>query len=118
MVAAGSPGYSEHRGKRSVISHLQSVAEADPPRIDQTPDFFASGDRIVAIRDARFAIGSGLTVRSECALVFDVYNGLITRLGIHYELSPVVETLPSAKVSALHPDRSSTEGPRAMTIEA
>ena len=117
-VAVGPPGHSEHRGKRSVISHLQSAAKADAPPFDETTDFFASGDRIVAIRDARFAIGSGLTVRSECALVFDVHNGLITRLGIHYELSPIAETPLRAKVSPLHHDSSPREGSRAMGLEA
>ena len=117
-IAVGSSVYNEHRGKRSVISYLQNVGEADAPRIDEPLDFFASGDRIVAFRDERFAIGTGLTVHSECALVFDVHDGLITRLGIHYELSPVVEARLSPKVPALNHDSRPTEGTRAATIEA
>jgi hypothetical protein len=116
-IAVSSPGYSVHRGKRSVMSRLQSVGELDALGIDDPLDFFAGGDRIVAVRDERFAIGSGLTVRSECALVFDVHDGCISRLGIHYQLSPVVETRPSRKASVTGHDGGPTAGTRAMTIE-
>jgi ketosteroid isomerase-like protein len=117
-IALRAPVCDERRGKKSVIGHLQKIGNADSPPSDNPPDFFASGERVVAFRDECFAIGGGLTLRSECALVFDVREGSITRLGIHHELSPVVDARPSSKWPARDHDRGPTDETVAMTIEA
>jgi hypothetical protein len=117
-ITVGSPLCMERRGKQSIISYLQNVSEAPTLRIGGPLDFFASGERIVVIRDEHFAIGSGLTVRSESALVFEIHDGLITRLGIHYELSPRVEACPTPKGLELNHDGHRTQVTRTVTIGA
>jgi hypothetical protein len=95
ITIVGGSGVSErYRGKRSVIDRLRSIAHGESRPIDEFPDLFASGERIVAFRDQRLAVGIGLTIHSECVLVFDVHDGLITRLSISHELSTVLDPQP------------------------
>jgi hypothetical protein len=77
------------RGRQSVMDQLQSrdgVAAISSPL-----EFFAEGSRFVACSDETFAIGSGVSMRSERTVVVDVRNGTITRIGIHYDVTPAVE---------------------------
>jgi len=87
-MAVGSP-VSDERGKRSVIDCLQKLGEADEPPDQEAPEFIANGERVVAFWDESVALRSGVAIRVQCTLVFDVRDGLITRFAIHHDLSPV-----------------------------
>jgi ketosteroid isomerase-like protein len=87
-MAVGSPGADEHC-KRPVIEYLQKLGDFDTPPDGEPPEFFANGDRVVAFWDESVLLKSGVAIRSQCTLVFDVRDGLITRLAIHHDLSPV-----------------------------
>jgi len=96
-VALQSPATESRRGRSSVIRRLQRLYGGDSPTTEEPVDVFSSGNRIVACRYASVAIAGGLAIRDECALLFDISNGLIEYLGIHHELStPLdkVEVLP------------------------
>ena len=90
------------RGRESVIRHLQNAGDADGPRINEPIEVFADSERFVVCHDAGVAIAAGLNVRCERTLVFDVHEGLITRIAIHHELLPAVSRagLPFAEAMA------------------
>jgi ketosteroid isomerase-like protein len=96
-MAVGS-SISDERSKRSVIDCLQKLAEVDLPLDDQAPEFVANGKRIVAFWDESLPLRSGLAMRDQCTLVFDVNDGLITRLAIHHDLSPALTTKSEPRV--------------------
>jgi ketosteroid isomerase-like protein len=74
----------------------------DLPRGDSAPEFFVGAGRIVAFWDERVALRTGIAIRSRSTLVFDVRDGLITRLAIHHDLTPA---------SARRPERSLRSAP-------
>lgn len=80
----------ERHGKRSVMRHLRPSAPAEIPRVSEPPDSFADGRRIVAFREQTLSLGGSVAIHGECAFVFDVHDGLVTRLGIHHELAPLM----------------------------
>jgi len=90
-VALQSPASESRRGRRSVIGHLQRLHSSGSLTSEEPVDVFSSGNRIVACRYASVAIAGGLTVRDECALLFDIRDGLIEHLGIHHELSTLLD---------------------------
>jgi len=90
-VALQSPATESRRGRWSVIRRLQRLYSGDSPTSDEPVDVFSSGNRIVACRYASVAIAGGLSIRDECALLFDIRNGLIEHLGIHHELSTLLD---------------------------
>jgi hypothetical protein len=90
------PTRTEIRGRQSVIRHLQSLDAMEPPMQEEPVDVFSAGERIVACRNASVAIQTGMSIDSECTLVFDVCNGLIARLAIQHELFTALEGRPTA----------------------
>ena len=90
-VALQSPATESRRGRWSVIRRLQGLYGGDSPTSDKPVDVFTSGNRIVACRYASAAIAGGLAIRDECVLLFDIRNGLIEHLGIHHELSTLLD---------------------------
>jgi hypothetical protein len=90
-MALASSARSERRGKPSVIRHLQVARHAVQPRIEEPIEFFVDGERFVACHDKSVAAAVGLNLRCERTLVFDVHEGFVTRIAIHYELSPAAE---------------------------
>jgi ketosteroid isomerase-like protein len=90
VAVAASPISHERRGRERVLDYLMNVDVPGAAPVGRAPDLFASGDRFVAFVDGSVPLGTGVTIRSGCALVFDVREGTIVRLGIHYELSPEV----------------------------
>jgi ketosteroid isomerase-like protein len=90
-ITVGSPANGEVRGKQAVIDYLTNVADADGDEQDRSPETFGSHERFVIAGDDGLAITkSGVRARSEYAFVFDVSDGLITRMLIHHDLSLVV----------------------------
>lgn len=90
-VVSSSTISHQYRGKRLVIGYLPTFVSPRLP-FDKRWDYFQSGDRIVAFRDGRLDVEIGLTVRCEVALVFDVHDGLISRVTITYELSAELDS--------------------------
>jgi len=98
-MALAPSARSERRGKPAVIRHLRAAGGAVQPRITAPFEFFANGERFVACHDERIAIAAGLDLRCERTLIFDVHGGFVTRITMHYELSPAAER-PAAAVAA------------------
>jgi len=94
-IEVRSPTREEIRGRQSVIAHLRSINGTHSPKSEEPVDVFVGGQRIVSSRNATVAIGADFVVDSECTLVFDVHDGMISRFAIHYELSNSLE-LPTA----------------------
>lgn len=90
-ITVGSPANGEVRGKQAVIDYLTNATDADRDKEDRSPETFGSRERFVIAGDDELAITkSGVRARSEYAFVFDISDGLITRLRIHHDLSLVV----------------------------
>lgn len=90
-VATPSPASEWRHGRPSVIARLQRLYGNGAPTGEGPVDVYSSGERVVACRNASFAIAGGLTIRDECALVFDIRDGLIDRLVIQHELSALLD---------------------------
>jgi len=98
VAVAASPVIHERRGRERVLDYFTNGGVSGTAPVERAPDLFASGDRIVAFVDGSVPLGAGVTIRSGCALVFDIRDGAIARLAIHYELSPEVDAC-SARAS-------------------
>ena len=107
-MAVASPVSSE-RCKPSVIECLQKLGEVDMPLDHEAPEIIASGERVVAFWDEIVSLRSGVAIRVQCTLVFDVRDGLITRLAIDHDLSPVRRKL-------LRTDVDSARGQSTMDV--
>jgi ketosteroid isomerase-like protein len=89
-IAVRSPTDGEVRGKQAVIDYFMNVKDASAIQEHRFLESLGSHERFVVVCDDGFAImKGGIRVRSECAFVFDVHDGLITRLLIHQDLSVV-----------------------------
>jgi len=93
-MAVASSTCSERRGRHSVIRYLQSLGGTVQPRIEELTEVFAHGERCVVCHDEGIATPGGLSLRCARTLVFDVHKGFITRIAIHYELSPAMSRRP------------------------
>ena len=107
MAMAVGSSVSGERSKRSVIDHLQKLGEVDLRPHHEAPGLLAEGDRVVAFWDESVPLRSGVAIRSQCTLVFDVRDGLITRLAIHHDLSPVNENRPGRRARSDAPSAAS-----------
>ena len=94
-MAVGPPVPGE-RSKRSVIDRLQGLANVPPNH--GAPEFVANGERVVAFWDESILLRSGLAIRSQCTLVFDIRDGLIARFAIHHDLSPAPAGMPERRI--------------------
>jgi hypothetical protein len=54
---------------------------------------------------------SGVAIRSQCTAVFDVHDGLITRLAIHHDLSSVHTSRPERRIRPYAPTAVSVVNP-------
>jgi hypothetical protein len=88
MAMTAGSSISNERGQRSVVARLRSLVEGDLSPANEAPEFFADGERIVAYWDEIVSLRSGMAIRDQCTLVFDVRDGLIIRLAINHDLSP------------------------------
>jgi ketosteroid isomerase-like protein len=87
-VTAGPRGVRQCRGKRCVIDRLFDIGDAGW-RAARRVEFVVHDDRVVALRDEPIVVPTGLLLRCECAMVFDVHDGAITHIALNHELSPV-----------------------------
>ena len=77
-----------------MISYLTGINGADSAPLEEAVDVFVGGERIVCSRNTTVMTGTTFTISNECTLVFDVHDGLISRLAMHYELSKSLEPRP------------------------
>ena len=96
-LAAGS-AVAEEAGMRSAVDCLQKLAQAESLADDEGPEIVANGERIVAFWDENVSLRSGVAIRGQSTLVFDVHDGLITRLAIHHDLSLAPASMPGRRV--------------------
>ena len=96
IAMAVGPPVPGARGKRSVIDRLQRLGNVPPNH--EAPEFVANGERMVAFWDESVLLRSGLTIRSQCTLVFDIHYGSITRFAIHHDLSLARAGMPERRV--------------------
>jgi len=90
-VTVDLPPSTRRIGKREVLEHLRRAARGFPHVDEGGPrQLLADGARVVVLQDERVAAVSGLSIRSECALVLDIREGAIARIGVHYELYPLM----------------------------
>ena len=94
-MAVGPPVPGE-RSKRCVIDRLQRLGSVPPDH--EAPEFVVNGERIVAFWDESVSLRGGLAIRSQCTLVFDIHDGLITRFAIHHDLSPARVGMPERRI--------------------
>jgi hypothetical protein len=100
-VTVDLPPSTRRIGKREVLEHLQRASLSSPPVDEGGPrQVLADGERVVVLQDERVAGGVGLTIRSERALVLDIRDGAIARIGIHYELYPLMRAPARRAASA------------------
>jgi ethanolamine utilization protein EutQ len=83
----------ELRGKEQVMgyfAHGPAVIEFDP--FVRPPEYFGDGERVVQIGDETFKVkATGATHRAEWAWVFDMADGLVTRITAIQDLSGIAE---------------------------
>jgi len=118
VAVAASAVTHERKGRQRVLDYFTSAEPCDLVALDRSPDVFASGDRIVAFVEGSIPLGNGVTIRSGCALVFDVRDGTISRLAIHYELSPEIDGRDGRAVAARDGQPIATGGRRDATTES
>jgi ketosteroid isomerase-like protein len=115
IAMAVGPPVPGARSKRSVIDRLQRLASVPPDH--EAPEFVVNGERIVAFWDESFSFRSGLVMRSQCTLVFDIRDGLIARFAIHHDLSPARAAMPERRIER-HPRSAGTVANRMQRSQA
>lgn len=97
---AGEPFATNARSSPSVIDHMQEFGKVASAPSHDAPEVIANSERGVACWDEWASLRSGVAIRVQCTLVFDVREGLITRLAIHHDVSPVGTSTHAQRVSS------------------
>jgi len=88
MLVASAPSSGERRGKQAVIDYFTNAEDKPASNPRRSTDLISSDERVIVVGDHSFRLEqTGMPVRNEYAFVFDVRDGLITRLLIHQDLS-------------------------------
>ena len=87
-VTAGPAGLRDRR-KAPVLERLRQLGDPNRPPDTEAASFLGNGQRIVAFWDEAVPLSTGIGLRCECTLVFDLRDGCIARLTLHHELVPV-----------------------------
>jgi ethanolamine utilization protein EutQ len=90
------------RGKRAVIGYFVHAAETLEFRPFERPiEYYGDGNRVVTISTETFTVNaSGATHRAEWAWVFDIEDGLITRIRVMQDLGGVADLVRAALAKA------------------
>jgi ethanolamine utilization protein EutQ len=92
----------ELRGKQAVIhyfTHAGDLVEFRP--YERPQEYFGNGDRVVIVGEERFRVrASGVTARTPWAWVYDLRDGLITRIEAIEDLSAVADAITEALARA------------------
>ena len=91
-IPEGTPISGEFRGKRAVIDYFANLENVATFRQEKPMKFFGRGDRVVVLGDDSFEIKkSGVTTRSEYAIVVDFSDGSIASILIIQDLSAIAD---------------------------
>lgn len=105
-IPEGTPISGEFRGKRAVLDYFAKLDNVTTFRQEKPLEFFESGDRVVVLGDDSFEIKeSGVTARSEYAIVVDLRDGLITSILIIQDLTAIADAYRTRASSACSPAR-------------
>jgi ketosteroid isomerase-like protein len=90
------------RGKQAVIHYFTHAGELLEFRPFERPqEHFGDGDRVVIVGEETFRVrASGVTARTPWAWVYDLRNGLITRIEAIEDLSVVADAVTEALARA------------------
>jgi ethanolamine utilization protein EutQ len=88
----------ELTGKEAVVEHFANGAELLEFNPFERPlEYIASGDRVVQLGEETFTVkATGVSHRDEWARVFDIHDGLITRIVAMHHLGEVADALAEA----------------------
>ena len=83
----------ELRGKDEVVAYFTTAPDTMEFRPFDSPlEYYGDGNRVVVVGDETFEVrGNGATHRSEWAWVYDVHDGIITRIVAIQDLSGITE---------------------------
>ena len=91
-IPEGTPISGEFRGKQAVVDYFTNLGDVAEFRQEKPLEFFGSGGRVVVLGEDSFEIKkSGVTARSEYAIVTDFRTGLITSILIIQNLSAIAD---------------------------
>ncbi len=91
-IPEGTPISGEFRGKQAVVEYFANLGDVAEFRQEKPLEFFGGGGRVVVLGDDSFEIKkSGVTARSEYAIVADFGDGLITSILIIQDLSAIAD---------------------------
>ena len=91
-VPEGTPISGEFRGKQAVVDYFANLENVATFRQEKPLEFFGGGDRVVVLGDDSFEIKkSGVTARSEYAIVVDFRDGSIASILIIQDLSAIAD---------------------------
>jgi ketosteroid isomerase-like protein len=92
----------ELRGKPAVIHYFTHAGELLEFRPYERPqEYFGTGDRVVIVGEETFRVrATGATTRVPWAWVYDLRDGLITRIEAIEDLSVVADALAEALANA------------------
>jgi len=91
-IPQGAPISGDFRGKQAVVDYFENLEEVATFRQEKPLEFFGGGERVVVLGDDSFEIKeSGVTARSEYAIVVDFRKGLITSILIIQDLPAIAD---------------------------
>lgn len=91
-IPEGTPISGEFRGKQAVVDYFTSLGDVAEFRQEKPLQFFGGGERVVVLGDDSFKIKkTGVTARSEYAIVADFRDGWITAILIIQDLSAIAD---------------------------
>lgn len=91
-IPEGTPISGEFRGKQAVVDYYTNLEDIATFRQEKPLEFFGGGERVVVLGDDSFEIKkSGVTARSEYAIVVDFRDGWITSILIIQDLSAIAD---------------------------
>jgi ketosteroid isomerase-like protein len=95
----------ELRGKQAVIDYFTTAATVLEFRPFETPlRYFGDGDQVVIVGDETFRVKeTGVTHQADWAWVYDVHDGLITRILAIEDLSGIEDTIRQVVSTAQSP---------------
>ena len=90
------------RGRDAVMAYFAHGAEAmDFDPFERPLDYYAAGNSVVQVGDETFRVKeTGITHRAKWAWVFDVHDGLITRIVAMMDLSGIADAMREVVESA------------------
>jgi ketosteroid isomerase-like protein len=92
-IPDGTPVSGEFRGKQAVVDHLLNLGNLLEFHQEKPLEYFGNGERVVVLGQETVEIKkNGVKVpHSEYATVFDLQDGLVTRLSVIQDMTAFVD---------------------------